>query len=69
MRRLPASAGSRTKNAIAAAVATVKTPSAAIAGRQPNTSAASASGAAPITLPAVPKAIVQDASTAKRAGE
>jgi hypothetical protein len=62
-------AGSRTKNAIPAAVATVKMPSATIAGRQPNASAAAASGAAPITLPAVPNAIVQDASTARRAGE
>jgi hypothetical protein len=47
----------------------VTTPSAAIAGRQPNASAAAASGAAPITFPAVPNAIVQEASTAKRAGE
>ena len=46
--------------AIASATANVITPSPAITGRQPKASTAFASGAAPITLPAVPKATIQD---------
>jgi hypothetical protein len=62
-------AGSRTSAKMAAAVASVKTPSPTMTGRQPNASAALASGEAPITLPAAPKATNQDVSIAKRAVE
>ena len=54
---------------MALAVRSVTTPSPIITGRQPNASAAVASGEAPTTLPSEPKATSQEVRIASRAVE